>query len=93
MSTAEAIELTDVLSRVKNWSPESRIVLAGRILETLEGPQRPAAGLPARSVQELIGLGAGDSPHPTMRPSAVGSPSIGWRSTDHEGLARHQCRP
>ncbi len=47
MSTAEAIELTDVLSRVKNWSPESRIVLARRILETLEGSQRPARGLRA----------------------------------------------
>ena len=46
MSTAEATELTDVLSRVKNWSPESRIVLARRILETLEAPQRPARGLP-----------------------------------------------
>ena len=64
MSTAEATELTDVLSRVKNWSPESRIVLARRILETLAGPQQPAARLPARSVQELIGLGAGDSPAP-----------------------------
>ena len=46
MSTAEATELTDVLSRVKNWSPESRIVLARRILETLAGPQRPAARTP-----------------------------------------------
>jgi hypothetical protein len=38
MSTAEATELVDVLDRVKNWSPESRIVLARRILETLEAP-------------------------------------------------------
>ena len=36
MSTAEAAGMTDVLSRVKNWSPESRIALARRILETLE---------------------------------------------------------
>ena len=46
MSTAEATELTDVLDRVKNWSPESRIVLARRILETLERPQRPAGASP-----------------------------------------------
>ena len=64
MSTVEASELSDVLSKVKNWSPESRIVLARRILETLERAQRPARGLPARLVQELIGLGAGDSPAP-----------------------------
>jgi hypothetical protein len=64
MNTTEAAELTDVLSRVSNWSPESRIVLARRILETLEGPRRPARELPVRSVQELIGLGAGDSPAP-----------------------------
>ena len=62
MSTAEASEVTDVLNRVKNWSPESRIVLARRILETLETSKRPTGGLPARSVQELIGLGASDSP-------------------------------
>ncbi len=48
MSTAEATELTDVLNRVKNWSPESRIALARRILETLETPKRPTRGLPAR---------------------------------------------
>jgi hypothetical protein len=64
MSTAEATEMTDVLNRVKNWSPESRIALARRILETLESPRRPARGLPARSVRELIGMGAGDAPVP-----------------------------
>ena len=64
MSAAEANELTGVLSRVKNWSPDSRIVLARRILETLERPRRVVRGLPARSVQELIGLGAGDNPAP-----------------------------
>jgi hypothetical protein len=64
MSTTEATELTDVLKRVSNWSPESRIVLARRILETLESPHRPARGLTARSVRELIGLGAGNAPAP-----------------------------
>jgi hypothetical protein len=64
MSTAEAAEMTDVLSRVKNWSPESRIALARRILETLERAQQPTRELTSRSVQELIGLGRGDSPAP-----------------------------
>ena len=64
MSTAEATELAEVLNRVKNWSPESRIVLARRILETLEGPHRPPRGIAARSVRELIGLGAGSAPPP-----------------------------
>jgi hypothetical protein len=64
MSTAEAVEMTDVLSRVKSWSPESRIALARLILETLERPQQPTRKLSSRSVQELIGLGLGDSPAP-----------------------------
>jgi hypothetical protein len=64
MGTAESIEMTDVIDRVKNWLPESRIVLARRILETLECPQPGARGLFARSVQELIGLGRGDSQPP-----------------------------
>jgi hypothetical protein len=64
MSTVEAAEMTDVLTRVKNWSPESRIALARRILETLERPQQPTRELTSRSVQVLIGLGRGDSPAP-----------------------------
>jgi hypothetical protein len=54
MSTTEATGLTDVPSRVKNWSPESRIVLAGRILETRERPHRPA-----RRRQEPMGKKGG----------------------------------
>ena len=34
-----ATEMSEVLSRVKAWMPEMRIVLARRILETLEPPQ------------------------------------------------------
>jgi hypothetical protein len=64
MSTAEANDLSEVLNRVKDWTPAQRITLARRILETLETAQQPARGLPARSVQELIGIGAGDSPPP-----------------------------
>lgn len=58
MSTVETRELTEVLNRVINWTPESRFALARRILETLE----PAPSV--RSVQELIRIGAGDSPPP-----------------------------
>jgi hypothetical protein len=36
MSTAEANELSDVLDRVKSWSPPLRIALTRRILETLD---------------------------------------------------------
>jgi hypothetical protein len=64
MSIAEANELSEVLDRVKSWSPESRIVLARRILETLETAQPSTRGHTARSVRELIGIGAGDSPPP-----------------------------
>jgi hypothetical protein len=64
MSTAEANELADVMGRVKTWPPNLRIALAHRILDSL-APTPPAPrGLPARSVQELIGIGAGDSPPP-----------------------------
>jgi len=34
-----ATEMSEVLSRVKTWMPEMRIVLARKILETLVPPQ------------------------------------------------------
>jgi hypothetical protein len=49
---------------LKTWPPESKIVLARRILETLEPATASARPRKARSVQELIGLGAGDSAPP-----------------------------
>ena len=102
MSTAEAIELSDVLSRVKNWSPESRIVLARRILETLEAPKRPTRGLPARSVQELIGLEAGDSLAPddetvklleTIETHPVGPPPRKGSLKDLLGILKTDAPP
>jgi hypothetical protein len=64
MSTAEANELSDVLDRVKSWSPPLRIALARRILETLDtsavgGPgQRPAIEHPTRGVpvEKVLGM-------------------------------------
>jgi hypothetical protein len=64
MSTVESSEIVDVLERVKTWSPPERITLARRILETLEPADTPAPPRTGRSVQELIGMGAGDSPPP-----------------------------
>jgi hypothetical protein len=64
MSITEATELADVLDRVKTWSTESRIVLARRILETLESSHPSPREPSARTVRELIGLGSGNFPPP-----------------------------
>jgi hypothetical protein len=64
MSAAEANELADVMGRVKSWPPALRIALAHRILDSLEPAQPAPRALSARSVQELIGLGSGDSSPP-----------------------------
>lgn len=64
MNVAETGQLADILERVKGWPPESRIVLARRILETLESGPTTARAPGVRSVRELIGMGAGDSPPP-----------------------------
>jgi len=63
MSTAEADELSDVLDRVKSWSPPLRIALARRILETLDTSpvgvpeRRPAIEEPTRGVPVETVLG------------------------------------
>jgi hypothetical protein len=57
-------QLEAILDQVKQWPPESRILLARRILETLEPAEQPTPPRTGRSVRELIGLGAGDSPPP-----------------------------
>lgn len=64
MNVVETGQVAEVLERVKDWPPESRIVLARRILETLESGATPARARTSRSVRELIGIGAGDSPPP-----------------------------
>lgn len=64
MSTIDLSELHEVLDRVKAWSPESRITLARRILETLEAAPLAGRRRPARSVRELIGIGAGEATPP-----------------------------
>ena len=65
MSTAGADEISEVLDRVKDWPPPSRISLARRILESLDvsgfgetGPRSPAEkttrGVPVESVVGLL---------------------------------------
>ncbi len=60
MSTADAIELADVINRVKTWSPGLRIALAKEILESLQ-PSEVAAGSGSASVKQFPrGLSAED---------------------------------
>jgi hypothetical protein len=64
MSTAESNELSNVLDRVKSWSPPLRIALARRILETLDTSDvgrtehhppivKPTRGVP---VERVLGM-------------------------------------
>lgn len=64
MNSMEAGQVAEILDRVKEWPPESRIVLARRILETLDYEAAPTATPTPRSVQDLIGIGAGRSTPP-----------------------------
>lgn len=64
MNPVETNQLAEVVEHVKGWPPESRIVLARRILETLETSPAPPPARTGRSVQEWIGMGAGASPPP-----------------------------
>jgi hypothetical protein len=65
MSTAGADEVSEILDRVKHWSPPSRLTLARRILESLdtsavggtepESPsETPTRGVPVESVVGLL---------------------------------------
>ncbi len=38
MSTADSRDIAEVLQRVRAWTPSMRIVLARKVLETLESP-------------------------------------------------------
>ncbi len=64
MNTAD--EMSEVLDRVKDWPPPSRIILARRILESLETPavaetgpepppESPTRGVPVESLVGLLG--------------------------------------
>lgn len=62
MNVLETTQVAEILERVKNWPPEPKILLARRILETLDSGDSAARARRGRSVRELIGIGAGDSP-------------------------------
>ncbi|MCZ6681161.1 MAG: hypothetical protein O7E52_28410 [Candidatus Poribacteria bacterium] len=63
MNIAETSEMFEVLSRVKTWVPEMRIVLARKILETLAPPEvsTPLRRMP---LDQVFGLLRTDSPPP-----------------------------
>ena len=55
MNVTEANEMFEVLNRVRTWVPEMRIVLARRILETLEAPE--ISNPPRKmSLDQVLGL-------------------------------------
>jgi hypothetical protein len=101
MSTAEAIELAEVLDRVEAWPPAWKITLARRILEGLETREQPAAPR-GRPVGEPIGIGAGAGPPPGDEPRTVaprkglrGLPAedvIGLLKTDREPPTDEECK-
>jgi hypothetical protein len=63
MSTSEFPDISDVLERVRTWTPGMRIMLARKVLETLESP---AISEPPRSMllDDVIGLLHTDKPAP-----------------------------
>jgi hypothetical protein len=63
MSTTQAAEIREVLSKVQDWTAEMRLSLAEQLLRSLHSDVRPN---PARtySAQEVRGIGAGTSPPP-----------------------------
>jgi hypothetical protein len=63
MSAPETNEMFEVLDRVKTWVPEMRIVLARKILETLE-PSKISEPLRKMSLDQVFGLLKTDSPPP-----------------------------
>lgn len=64
MSPVETGPFAEILDQVRGWPPETRIVLARRILETLDVRANAARPRAARSVEDWIGMGAGPSAPP-----------------------------
>ena len=63
MSTIESPDISDVLERVRTWTPGMRIVLARKVLETLESA---AISAPPRTMllEDVVGLLQTDEPPP-----------------------------
>jgi hypothetical protein len=67
MSSTETSEITDVMQRVRSWPVSMRIILARRILETVEGAAtlEPRSGQPrGYSAEEVRALLRIDQPAP-----------------------------
>jgi len=66
MPAADTPEISDVLSRVRSWTPGMRIVLARKVLETLDSP---AIAEPPRAMalDEVLGVLRTDAPPPNDR--------------------------
>lgn len=64
MSTAESRDISDVLERVRAWTPGMRVVLARRVLETVESA---SISEPPRNLifEDVAGLLRSDAPPPT----------------------------
>ena len=63
MSTIDSRDIADVLERVRAWTPGMRIVLARKVLETLESA---SISEPPRSMllDDVVGLLRTDEPPP-----------------------------
>jgi hypothetical protein len=64
MSTAEANEMADILTRIKTWSVPSRVTLARRILESVEGKPAIEPSPHTGSLKDLLGILKTDAPAP-----------------------------
>ena len=63
MNATETSEIFEVFSRVKTWMPEMQIVLARKILETLE-PSKILEPPRTMSLNQVFGILKTDSPSP-----------------------------
>jgi hypothetical protein len=67
MTTVETNQIADVVQRVQYWPPPMRIVLARRILETLESPsveQSPTERRRGPTAAEIAAMFKTDKPAP-----------------------------
>jgi hypothetical protein len=65
MGAAEADEMAEILSRVKNWSVPARVALARQILESVEREPVMEPRPRKLGISELIGLLKTDAPPTT----------------------------
>lgn len=69
MSATMQQEITEILQRVRQWTPEQRLVLAERLLSSLHDDFRPAdrRGLPPERVRGLAATGQSPPDDDTVR--------------------------